>query len=31
VVSNFQSLRGYIVFRPFLARQSPAAKTSFQT
>ena len=31
VVSDFRSLRGDIVFRPFLARQSPAAKIPFQT
>ena len=31
VVSDFRSLRGDIVFRPLLARQSPAAKIPFQT
>ena len=29
VVSDFRSLRGDIVFRPLLARQSPAAKIPF--
>ena len=31
VVSDFRSLRRDIVFRSFLARQSPAAKIPFQT
>ena len=31
VVSDFRSLRSDIVFRPLLARQSPAAKIPFQT
>src|SRR6516165_6881197 len=31
MVSDFRSLRGDIVFRPLLARQSPAPKISFQT
>jgi len=31
VVSDFRSLRGDIAFRPLLVRQSPAAKTRFQT
>src|SRR6516162_594772 len=31
MVSDFRSLRGDIVFRPLLARQSPAAKIPFQT
>ena len=31
MVSDFPSLRGDIVFRPLLARQSPAAKIPFQT
>jgi hypothetical protein len=31
VVSDFRSLRGDIVFGPFSARQSPAAKIPFQT
>ena len=30
VVSDFRSLRGDIVFRPLLARQSPVAKIPFQ-
>src|SRR6516165_10026159 len=31
VVSDSRSLRGDIAFRPLLVRQSPAAKTPFQT
>ena len=31
VVSDFWTLRGDIVFRPLLARQSPTAKIPFQT
>ena len=31
VVSDCRSLRGDIVFRPVLVRQSPAAKIPFQT